>query len=108
MTKDSWGEAGLSSESDKPCQKKGLECLALIHCHYAQEAVIQDTPTLFVCLFVETGSQVSPAGLELAMHPRMNLNTRRSRLCSLGTRIIELRVGIKPRASFMLGKYPAV
>lgn len=111
MTEDSWGEAGWSPESElKPCQKKGLQSLALVHGHYARETVIQDTPVLLACLFlfVETGSQVSPAGLELAVHPRMNLNSRCSCLCLLSTRITELMLGIKPRALFMLGKCSAV
>lgn len=53
MTEDSWVEAGRSPESElKPCQKKDLQSLILVHCHYAQETVIQDTLALPVCLSV--------------------------------------------------------
>lgn len=108
MTEDSWVEARRSPESElKPCQKKDLQPLILVHCHYAQETVIQDTLALPVCLSVQTGPQVSLAGLELAMHPRVNLNSRCSHSCLLSTGIIELMRGIKPSTLFMLGKYSA-
>lgn len=68
---------------------------SLVHCHHAKETMIQDSVALLVCLF-ETESQVSLAGLELAMYPRVNVNVRCSHLCLLSTGIINIGWGLNP------------
>lgn len=73
MTEDSWVEAGRSPESElKPCQKKGLQSLTLVHCHYAQETVIQDTLALSVCLPVHLFVCLSRQGLRYPGWPRVD------------------------------------